>query len=100
MINNCLFSVFPRFEQGYCYFGKKCTFAHGQEECNHWKSLYKEQAAHLTHFRKRQLLTESFEEKVRLRIKHEGLDHVVSKRSFYVLHFAENVGLGKLQHMC
>ncbi|XP_028391336.1 uncharacterized protein LOC114516141 isoform X3 [Dendronephthya gigantea] len=73
-----------RFEQGYCYFGKKCTFAHGKAECDHWKSLYKHQADHLTYLKERQLLTESFGEKVRLRIKYEGLDRVLTKELFGV----------------
>ena len=65
-----------RFEQGYCYFGTKCTFAHGREELEAWCELYKHQAQNLAQLEEKQLWTESFSEKVRQRIQKEGRDVV------------------------
>ena len=74
---------FPRFEQGHCYFGNKCTFAHGREECDYWIELYHLQVQHLSQLKNNRLLTESFSEKVRQRIQRDG-SHVVSTISFLV----------------
>ncbi len=71
-----------RFQKGHCYLGDKCTFAHGQKECSHWITLYQRQVQHLAQLRREGLLTESFSEMVRRRIKHEGQHHVVSENLF------------------
>ncbi|CAB4003242.1 probable helicase with zinc finger domain isoform X2, partial [Paramuricea clavata] len=65
-----------RFEQGHCYFGNKCTFAHGREECAYWITSYQRRAQYLAQLRKERVLPESFSEKVRRRIKHKG-EHVL-----------------------
>ena len=61
-----------RFKEGYCYFGAKCTFAHGDDELNGWRKLYESQVENLEKLEKKRLLTESFSEKVRQRIQNEG----------------------------
>ena len=61
-----------RFEQGYCYFGTKCTFAHGREELEAWCEFDKHQAQNLAQLEEKRLLTESFSEKVRQRIQKEN----------------------------
>ena len=71
-----------RFQKGHCYLGDKCTFAHGQKECSHWITLYRHQVQHLAQLRREGLLTESFSEMVRRRIRHEGQHHVVSENLF------------------
>ena len=70
---------FARFDQGHCYLGTKCTFAHGREECDYWIEFYQR----LVHLENNQLLTQSFSEKVRQRMQREG-PHVVSTISFLV----------------
>ena len=70
-----------RFEQGYCYFGAKCTFAHGREELEGWRELYERQVENLAQLQEKRLLTQSFSEKVRQRIQSEGRG-VVSKIAF------------------
>ena len=83
--------LFSRFEQGYCYFGNKCTLAHGDEECTYWKASYQLQTQQLAQFQEKRLLTENFSENVYRRIKHEGEHYVVSKIfiilwRFYIIH--------------
>jgi hypothetical protein len=73
----CLFVLDSRFGQGHCYFGTRCTFAHGPEECAYWTELYQIQTVQLTQLENERLLTESLSEKVRRRIQNEG-SHVVS----------------------
>ena len=70
-----------RFEQGYCYFGAKCTFAHGREELEGWRELYERQVENLAQLQEKRLLTQSFSEKVLQRIQSEGRG-VVSKIAF------------------
>ena len=65
-----------RFKEGYCYFGAKCTFAHGDDELNGWRKLYESQVENLEKLEKKQLLSKSFREKVRQRIQDEGQDVV------------------------
>ena len=77
-VNSMYIILFSRFEQGYCYFGNKCTFAHGDEECTYWKASYQLQAQQLAQFQEKRLLTENFSENVWRRMKHEGEHHVVS----------------------
>ena len=63
---NLIFSL--RFEQGYCYLDAKCTFAHGREELEGWHKLH-----NLAQVQEKRLLTQSFIEKVRQRIKQEDV---------------------------
>ena len=71
-------NFFSRFEQGHCYLGTRCTFAHGRQECAYWIELYQLQEAQLSQLEDKRLLTESFSEKVRRRIQNEGV-RVVGK---------------------
>ena len=79
--------LFFRFEEGYCYLHQNCTFAHGQEECDYWEALYHKQANHLKQLEEKQLMAKSFREKIRRRIREEGLCEVVGERLFQLLRF-------------
>ncbi|XP_028391332.1 LOW QUALITY PROTEIN: uncharacterized protein LOC114516140 [Dendronephthya gigantea] len=78
-VNMGRYKVCRRFVQGYCYFGKKCTFAHGEGERDYWKALYEQQNNQLTQLKEEHLLAESFSEKLRRRIKCGDQNHVLKK---------------------
>ena len=86
---------FSRFEKGYCYLQKQCTFAHGNEERAYWIELYQRQVEYLTQLEKKQLVTEGFGEKVRRRMQHE--DFVVRKILILIQFFTF---FSKLSHNC
>ena len=83
----------------------KCTFAHGTAECAYWIALYERQSQHLAQLQKNRLLTDSFSEEVRRRVKCEGALHVVSKSHFFFnmqLYFCDSMHIAPgavIRHM-
>ena len=81
------------FQHGYCFYGNKCTFAHGEGEWTFWTELHNRQTKHLKKLREEQKLTESFSERVMTMIKSKGEEHVVSGilasfKHFLIMHKA------------